>query len=57
MNCADCILRSKIFPGLWLDAQALLAGDGVKLMASLQAGLASAEHAAFAAELRNLRKP
>ena len=49
---ADGVLRSNIFPDLWLDTQALLAGDGPKLMAKLQEGLQSAEHAAFEAELQ-----
>jgi Uma2 family endonuclease len=49
---AKGVLRSKVFPGLWLDPQALLAGDGARLMAKLQEGLQSAEHAAFAAELK-----
>ena len=48
----DGSLRSRAFPGLWLDPQALLTGDGAKLMAKLQEGLQSAEHAAFAAELQ-----
>ncbi len=44
---ADGSLRSRAFPGLWLDPQALLTGDGAKLMAKLQEGLQSAEHGAF----------
>ena len=48
---ADGILRSKVFPGLWLDTQALLSGDGARLMAKLQEGLQSAAHAAFVSEL------
>ena len=51
----DGTLRSKTFPGLWLDPQALLTGDGAKLMAKLQEGLQSAEHAAFAGELKKKR--
>jgi len=52
---ADGLLRSKTFPGLWLDVPALLAGDGVGLMATLQEGVRSPEHAAFVAGLRNAR--
>ncbi|MEO8426552.1 MAG: Uma2 family endonuclease [Verrucomicrobiota bacterium] len=48
---ADETLRSRVFPGLWLDVRALLASDGRKVMAKLQEGLQSAEHAAFAAEM------
>src|SRR5437762_5868582 len=48
----DGTLRSRVFPGLWLDIGALLAGDGPRVMAKLQEGLQSAEHAAFVAELQ-----
>src|SRR5205807_9315194 len=47
----DGILRSEVFPGLWLDPAALAAGDGPRLIAVLQQGLASPEHAAFVARL------
>lgn len=43
----DGILRSEIFPGLWLDPQALLAGEMRRVLAVLQQGLASPEHRAF----------
>lgn len=46
------LLRSGVFPGLVLNATALLADDGPGLLAALQEGLRGAEHAAFAAELR-----
>ena len=45
------IWKSKVFPGLWLDGQALLANDGAKVLATLQKGLRSAEHAAFVKKL------
>ena len=48
---ADGILKSRTFPGLWLDGAALLSGDAKKVRTVLQQGLASAEHAAFAAAL------
>lgn len=44
---SDGILRSEVFPGLWLDPEALIARDGPRLIAVLQEGLASPEHAAF----------
>jgi hypothetical protein len=47
----DGILRSEVFPGLWLDPAALIAGDGARLIAVLQEGLASAEHTAFVQRL------
>ncbi len=49
---ADGLLRSAAFPGLWLDPQALLSGDLAGVLAVLQRGLASSEHAAFALRLR-----
>ena len=33
---ADGILRSRTFPGLWLDAQALLAGDMTRVLGMLR---------------------
>ena len=45
------VLRSTVFPGLWLDAAALLAGDFTTFLATLQQGLATPEHAAFVAQL------
>ena len=47
----DGILRSEVFPGLWLDPAAFLKRDGKLLMAVLRQGLDSPEHAAFAAKL------
>ena len=44
--------RSEVFPGLWLDPAALLRGDGAHVLAVLQQGLASPEHAAFVARLQ-----
>jgi Uma2 family endonuclease len=41
---ADGILRSQIFPGLWLDVAAFWAEDGAKMLAALNVGLASEEH-------------
>ncbi|HZU38215.1 MAG TPA: Uma2 family endonuclease, partial [Gemmataceae bacterium] len=43
----DRILRSEVFPGLWLDPSALLRHDRKRLLAVLRRGLASVEHAAF----------
>jgi Putative restriction endonuclease len=41
------ILKSTVFPGLWLDAAGLIAGDMRRVLAVLQQGLATPEHAAF----------
>ncbi len=49
---SDGILRSEVFPGLWLPVDALWAGDLAGMLAILQQGLASAEHAAFVAQLQ-----
>ena len=38
------ILRSKVFPGLWLDASAPLRGDTFALKVALQRGLDSSPH-------------
>ncbi len=54
---ADGTLHSRVFPGLWLEVRALLAGDGPRVMAKLQEGLQSAEHTAFIAELQTRREP
>ncbi len=47
----DGIYRSRTYPGLWLDPAALLRGDLRRLMDVLNQGLATPEHAAFAASL------
>jgi Uma2 family endonuclease len=44
---AESIFRSEIFPGLWVDASALIAGNLSKALAEVQKGIASPEHAAF----------
>ena len=43
------LLQSSVFPGLWLDAPALLRGDMKAVLAALRRGLESPEHVAFAA--------
>ncbi|HEU4323584.1 MAG TPA: Uma2 family endonuclease [Roseiflexaceae bacterium] len=40
-------LRSRVFPGLWLAAPALLQGDLSAVLGLLQQGIGSAEHTAF----------
>ncbi|HID51129.1 MAG TPA: Uma2 family endonuclease [Anaerolineae bacterium] len=46
------ILRSEIFPGLWLLPKALWENDLAALLAVLQEGLQSPEHAAFVQKLQ-----
>jgi Uma2 family endonuclease len=41
------VFRSSVFPGLWLASPALWAGQMADLLATLQSGLATPEHAAF----------
>jgi Uma2 family endonuclease len=53
---ANGIFRSETFPGLWLDATALVRRDGAAVQATLQQGLNSPEHADFVARLARDRK-
>ena len=46
------ILRSEVFPGLWLQTTALWANDLATILAVLQQGLASPEHTAFVERLK-----
>jgi Uma2 family endonuclease len=48
----DGLLRSDVFPGLWLDPEALVRGDLAGVLAVVHKGLASPEHAAFVAHLQ-----
>ncbi len=45
------VLRSEVFPGLWFNIPSLLKGELAAVLATLQEGLASAEHAAFVERL------
>ncbi|WP_165069523.1 Uma2 family endonuclease [Paludisphaera rhizosphaerae] len=49
---ADGLLKSQTFPGLWLDPEAMLADDLPRVIAALNRGLASPEHAAFVQRLQ-----
>jgi Uma2 family endonuclease len=48
---ADGVFRSRIFPGLWLDAKSILRCHRQGVLAALKEGLATPEHAAFVAKL------
>lgn len=50
------ILKSRRFPGLWLDPVAMIAGDSQRVYEVLQAGIATAEHEAFKAELARVKR-
>jgi Uma2 family endonuclease len=54
---AHGIVRSEIFPGLWLDPAALLAGDMMRVLDVVRQGLASTEHAAFVQRLQTPAGP
>lgn len=47
----DGVLRSRVFPGLWLQAQTIWENNPAGMLAALQKGLESAEHTAFVAQL------
>lgn len=53
---ADGLLKSTVFPGLWLDAAALVHRDLAKVLAALARGTASTEHAAFVQQLTSQKK-
>ncbi|MEQ8467163.1 Uma2 family endonuclease [Coleofasciculus sp. E1-EBD-02] len=45
------VIRSRVFPGLWLAAGDLLAGNMATVLSVLQEGLASPQHKAFVKQL------
>jgi hypothetical protein len=47
----DSVLRSQVFPGLWLDVAAFWDDDGAKMLAALNAGLSSEDHQRFVERL------
>jgi Uma2 family endonuclease len=49
---ADGLYRSRVFPGLWLDPEALLRGDAARLREVVDLGLASPEHLAWRERLQ-----
>jgi Uma2 family endonuclease len=48
----DGSIRSEVFPGLWLDPQAMIRGDLAAVFQVVQQGIDSPEHATFVAGLR-----
>jgi Uma2 family endonuclease len=48
---AHGLLRSEVFPGLWLDPGAMIRGDMAAVLALVQRGLGSPAHATFVARL------
>jgi Uma2 family endonuclease len=53
---ADGVFRIHTFPGLWIHGEGLLARDGRRLMATLNAGLATPEHADLVTRLAAARQ-
>lgn len=49
---ASGIVKSAVFPGLWLDTAAMLKGDLTRVFSVLQDGTASPERTAFVAALK-----
>lgn len=52
LDAGGGVYRSEVFPGLWLDAAALVGGDIAKVLNVLQQGIATPEHAAFVGRLK-----
>jgi Uma2 family endonuclease len=52
---AQGMMRSEIFPGLWLDTTALRRGDLTKVLQYLQEGISTPEHATFVQKLAAAR--
>lgn len=48
-------IHSRIFPGLWLDVEALLSGNLARVLQVVQQGTAAPEHAAFVELLESRR--
>ena len=52
----DKVWRSRVFPGLWLDGPAFLAGNLATVLARLNEGLSSPEHRQFVDKLAARKK-
>lgn len=52
----DGVVKSHILPGLWINIKALLDNELGLVLATVQAGLQSSEHKAFAAQLQEKLK-
>jgi Uma2 family endonuclease len=53
---ATGVIRSRVFPGLWLDSKALFTNDLAGVLTTLEEGLACAEHGRFVADLAARRQ-
>jgi hypothetical protein len=52
----DGIIKSRVYPGLWITVPGLLDKNQDEMAAILRAGLQSAEHSAFVKHLQSFRK-
>ena len=50
------IIKSEVFPGLWLDTEALLAGNLAKVIEIVQQGLTTVEHQNFVKQLSDRKE-
>ncbi len=50
---ADGIFKSEVFPGLWLDAPAMLRDDLKQVLTKLHEGIATEQHATFVKHLES----
>ena len=51
------VIRSRVFPGLWLATEGLLDGNMTQVLAVLQQGLVTEEHAALVKQLAEGNQP
>jgi len=52
----DGVVRSRVFPGLWLAVDAMMKGEMAKVLSLLQQGTASSEHGEFIKRLSAVAK-
>jgi Uma2 family endonuclease len=52
----DGLFKSRVFPGLWLDAEALIGGELARVVTAVQKGLASSEHEQFVRRLAGSKR-
>ena len=57
MQAEDGVYRSEVFPGLWLDLAAVIAGNLPQVLETLQKGLASDAHRKFVQHNEERLKP
>lgn len=51
--CEAGLYRSRVFPGLWLDMQALIDGNLLKVFEAVEQGVATDEHRQFVSSLQS----